>query len=167
MEDERDSADILRSTGSDPSGSHSGFKLSDKLRARMENLSDWRIRPSSIKAPEDARQFHGGHATVTKAFLLDGDEDGYWFADSDTYDSKKAMQLCRQFPESDDRIRGAADHRRGAEGEFDDDEEEDEEEHTSNIDGHWWGKFRLGCLNVNRRGRCAVKETEDRTARAE
>ncbi|KAG8963119.1 hypothetical protein FRC05_004918 [Tulasnella sp. 425] len=75
MENERDSADIPRSVGPDPSGSRSGFKPSAKLRARMERLEKWRIHPSSIKSPEDAREFRGGHATVSKAFLLADDDD--------------------------------------------------------------------------------------------
>ncbi|KAG8963469.1 hypothetical protein FRC05_004720 [Tulasnella sp. 425] len=128
MVDERDPADIPRSTESNPSGSRSEFKLSAKLRARMEKLKKWRISPSSIKAPKDARRFHGGHATVSKAFLLDSDRYDMWFWGK-SYSPREVLQLCRQSSESDEPIRGAADHRRDAEEELDDEGKDEEQEY--------------------------------------
>ncbi|KAG8958234.1 hypothetical protein FRC05_009085, partial [Tulasnella sp. 425] len=96
--------------------------------ARMKKLKKWRIYPSSIKSPKDACQFHGGHAAVSKAFLLGGGRgDGGYRHKS--YRPREVMQLCRPSPKSDDHTRGAANHKRDAEGEPDDQEKDDEEEH--------------------------------------
>ncbi|KAG9047629.1 hypothetical protein FS837_001822 [Tulasnella sp. UAMH 9824] len=61
--------DIPRSVGSNRVVSSRRFKPSIKLMARMEKLVRKRIDPSSITFPEGARQFHGGHATVSEARL--------------------------------------------------------------------------------------------------
>lgn len=37
-------------------------------RTKLEQLAQWRIRPSSI-FPDDAREFQGGYATVSRALL--------------------------------------------------------------------------------------------------
>ncbi|KAG8915794.1 hypothetical protein FRC00_013563 [Tulasnella sp. 408] len=62
-------ADIPRLVGSNRMVSSTRFKPSIKLSARMEKLVRKRIDPSSITFPEGARQFHGGHATVSEARL--------------------------------------------------------------------------------------------------
>ncbi|KAG8948326.1 hypothetical protein FRC04_009821 [Tulasnella sp. 424] len=75
MEDERFPTDIPRSAGPDPGDSRHAVNLSANLRARMEKLSDWRIDPSLIRFPEEPCESHGGHATVSKAFLPDDEDD--------------------------------------------------------------------------------------------
>ncbi|KAG9045606.1 hypothetical protein FS837_006026, partial [Tulasnella sp. UAMH 9824] len=48
------------------------------MRAKLEQLAQWRIHPSSIKFPEDAPEFQGSFATISRALLAvpsDG-EDG-------------------------------------------------------------------------------------------
>ncbi|KAG8921849.1 hypothetical protein FRC01_014842, partial [Tulasnella sp. 417] len=54
---------------SENADSSPGVKLSAKLRDKLDELADWRISPSSIKFPKDAREFHGGNATVSRALL--------------------------------------------------------------------------------------------------
>ncbi|KAG8962812.1 hypothetical protein FRC05_005097, partial [Tulasnella sp. 425] len=53
-------------SGQDP---HPKFQLSDKLRAKLENLAQWRLDPSLIEFPGDAQEFRGGFATVSQAHL--------------------------------------------------------------------------------------------------
>ncbi|KAG8971533.1 Leucine-rich repeat serine/threonine-protein kinase 2 [Tulasnella sp. 425] len=137
MEDEMDSAGNPRSTGSDPSDSRGGFKLSAKLRARMKKLEKWRIRPSSIRYLKDVPEVHGGHATVSKAIAV----DNLRWSKSDI--PREVLQFRRQSPESDDYIRGAADHRRDAEGEFGDEGKDDEKEHRSDSSSPWRGDLAL------------------------
>ncbi|KAG9050007.1 hypothetical protein FS837_008187 [Tulasnella sp. UAMH 9824] len=38
-------------------------------RNKLEKLAQWRINPSLIKFPQDAREFHGGFATVSQGLL--------------------------------------------------------------------------------------------------
>ncbi|KAG9041362.1 hypothetical protein FS837_012366 [Tulasnella sp. UAMH 9824] len=45
------------------------FLHSSKLRKRLEKLAQWRINPSLIEFPVDAREFRGGFATVSQGFL--------------------------------------------------------------------------------------------------
>ncbi|KIO20488.1 hypothetical protein M407DRAFT_29895 [Tulasnella calospora MUT 4182] len=45
------------------------FLYSSKLRTKLEKLAEWRINPSLIDFPENAREFRGGYATVSEAFL--------------------------------------------------------------------------------------------------
>ncbi|KAG8926512.1 hypothetical protein FRC00_002852, partial [Tulasnella sp. 408] len=46
-----------------------GFELSTKLRAKLKQLSPWRIHPSSIKSLEGAPEIQGGYAVVSRALL--------------------------------------------------------------------------------------------------
>ncbi|KIO19638.1 hypothetical protein M407DRAFT_30709 [Tulasnella calospora MUT 4182] len=55
--------------GSDQGDSHSVFLQSFKLRNKLEKLARWRIDPSLIAFSGDAREFRGGFATVSQAFL--------------------------------------------------------------------------------------------------
>ncbi|KIO17474.1 hypothetical protein M407DRAFT_32861 [Tulasnella calospora MUT 4182] len=51
-------------------GSSSSVLLhSSKLRTKLEKLAQWRIDPSLIDFPENAREFRGGYATVSEALL--------------------------------------------------------------------------------------------------
>ncbi|KIO32715.1 hypothetical protein M407DRAFT_18475 [Tulasnella calospora MUT 4182] len=58
-----------RSSGSDHGDSGTPFRLGVKLMNKMNELKEWRIDPSSIEFPENTCQFHGGHATVSRAIL--------------------------------------------------------------------------------------------------
>ncbi|KIO22979.1 hypothetical protein M407DRAFT_27548 [Tulasnella calospora MUT 4182] len=55
--------------GSDQGDSTSVFLQSFKLRTKLEKLARWRIDPSLIAFSGDAREFRGGFATVSQAFL--------------------------------------------------------------------------------------------------
>ncbi|KIO19629.1 hypothetical protein M407DRAFT_146345 [Tulasnella calospora MUT 4182] len=55
--------------GSDQGDSSSVFLHSSKLRNKLEKLARWRIDPSLIAFSGDAREFRGGFATVSQAFL--------------------------------------------------------------------------------------------------
>lgn len=57
-----------------PSGPHQGSpgdtpQLNAKLRDKINRLASWRIDPSLIEFPAQDLQLHGGHATVSRAFL--------------------------------------------------------------------------------------------------
>ncbi|KAG8958592.1 hypothetical protein FRC05_008777, partial [Tulasnella sp. 425] len=78
----------------------------------MKKLEKWRIRLSSIKAPRDARQFHGGHAIVSKAFLLRDDED----------DDDEEEEEEEYYPEDEDE-------------DEDEDDEDDEDDEGGDGDG--------------------------------
>ncbi|KIO23340.1 hypothetical protein M407DRAFT_27185 [Tulasnella calospora MUT 4182] len=65
-----------RSSGSDQGDSDAPYQLSAKLINKMNGLEDWRIDPSSIEFPEGTCQFHGGHATVSRAMLDLGSDEG-------------------------------------------------------------------------------------------
>ncbi|KIO33141.1 hypothetical protein M407DRAFT_18006 [Tulasnella calospora MUT 4182] len=67
--DENFNADSNPSPGSDQRGLPGKFQLSAKLRDKMEKLANRRIDTSSIEFPEDVSELHGGHATVSRAFL--------------------------------------------------------------------------------------------------
>ncbi|KIO25821.1 hypothetical protein M407DRAFT_24875 [Tulasnella calospora MUT 4182] len=59
-------------SAADPSGqgnSSSVLLHSSKLRNKLEKLAQWRIDPSLIDFSENAREFRGGYATVSEAFL--------------------------------------------------------------------------------------------------
>lgn len=62
-----ENSDIASSAGSDPSGLSGGPKLSANLISRIEKLGRRRLDPGRIQFPKDAREFSGGHATVSKA----------------------------------------------------------------------------------------------------
>ncbi|KAG8958975.1 hypothetical protein FRC05_008257 [Tulasnella sp. 425] len=147
-------AHVLGSARSDPSGSRGGFNLSAKLRARMKNIEKWRIHPSSIKSPKVAREFHGGHATVSKAFLLDTNPTRLSW--EKPYDSREVLQLCRSSSESNDHIRRAAGHRWDAEEELDEEEKDDKKEHGSDSDELWYGQVSSGAKLFQ----LALRETE-------
>ncbi|KIO23332.1 hypothetical protein M407DRAFT_27180 [Tulasnella calospora MUT 4182] len=66
--DENHDARLL-SSGSDQGDSSTPFQLSAKLIDKMNKLAEWRIAPSWIEFPENTCQFHGGHATVSRAIL--------------------------------------------------------------------------------------------------
>ncbi|KIO20490.1 hypothetical protein M407DRAFT_29897 [Tulasnella calospora MUT 4182] len=57
------------SQGSGQGVSSSVFLHSSKLRNKLEKLAQWRIDPSLIDFPENSREFRGGYATVSEAFL--------------------------------------------------------------------------------------------------
>ncbi|KAG8962272.1 hypothetical protein FRC00_009904 [Tulasnella sp. 408] len=59
-------ADVPGPVGPDPNGSSGVFELSAKLRARIENLEEWRIDHSDIEFDEDEVESRGGHATVSR-----------------------------------------------------------------------------------------------------
>ncbi|KIO23331.1 hypothetical protein M407DRAFT_27179 [Tulasnella calospora MUT 4182] len=65
-----------RSSGSDKGDSDTPFQLSAKLMSKMNELEERRIDPSLIKFPENGCQFHGGHATVSRAVLVLGSDEG-------------------------------------------------------------------------------------------
>ncbi|KIO27943.1 hypothetical protein M407DRAFT_22850 [Tulasnella calospora MUT 4182] len=58
-----------RSSGPDQGDLDTPFQLSAKLMNKMNELEEWRIHPSWIGFPENTCQFHGGHATVSRAVL--------------------------------------------------------------------------------------------------
>ncbi|KAG8909710.1 hypothetical protein FRC01_006775 [Tulasnella sp. 417] len=62
-------ADPLKGSDSGPRDSSSAFLHNSKLRNKLNKLARWRIDPSLIEFPEDAREFRGGFATVSRAFL--------------------------------------------------------------------------------------------------
>ncbi|KIO33790.1 hypothetical protein M407DRAFT_17396 [Tulasnella calospora MUT 4182] len=57
----------LSGTGQDSSDTP---QLSTKLRDKLNKLAKWRTDPSSIEFPEGTCEFHGGHATVSRALLV-------------------------------------------------------------------------------------------------
>ncbi|KIO17469.1 hypothetical protein M407DRAFT_32856 [Tulasnella calospora MUT 4182] len=57
------------SQGSGQGSSSSVLLHSSKLRTKLEKLAQWRIDPSLIDFPENAREFRGGYATVSEPFL--------------------------------------------------------------------------------------------------
>ncbi|KAG8932154.1 hypothetical protein FRC01_000202 [Tulasnella sp. 417] len=47
---------------------------SSKLQSKLEKLARWRVDPSLIEFPTGTREFHGGFATVSQAFLASASE---------------------------------------------------------------------------------------------
>ncbi|KAG9024195.1 hypothetical protein FS837_005450, partial [Tulasnella sp. UAMH 9824] len=58
-----------RLPGSHPEISSHRLELSTKLTAKLEQLAQWRLHPSSIKFLEEAPEVQGGYATVSRALL--------------------------------------------------------------------------------------------------
>ncbi|KIO33146.1 hypothetical protein M407DRAFT_18008 [Tulasnella calospora MUT 4182] len=72
------------SPGSDQGRLQRNSQLPAKLRDKMENLAKWRIATSSIEFPEDVLELHGGHATVSRAFLTPSSKNKWDMSSSDT-----------------------------------------------------------------------------------
>lgn len=45
------------------------------LRTRINKLAKWQIDTSSIEFPQDTCEFHGGHATVSRALAVSTSND--------------------------------------------------------------------------------------------
>lgn len=87
----------------------------------MNKLENWRIRPSSIKFPKDAHKFHGGYATVSKAFLVGDNDVGYIW--SKCYNPDQDLRPGGQSSRSGDHDPEAANHQRDDEGDFGEEED--------------------------------------------
>ncbi|KIO16267.1 hypothetical protein M407DRAFT_247027 [Tulasnella calospora MUT 4182] len=65
-----------RPSGPDQSSSGDTAQLNPKLRDKINRLARWRIDHSLVEFPAQPCQFHGGHATVSRAFLAPTSEFG-------------------------------------------------------------------------------------------
>ncbi|KIO23336.1 hypothetical protein M407DRAFT_27183 [Tulasnella calospora MUT 4182] len=72
-----------RASGPDHGDSDAPFQPSVKLMSKMNELEERRIDPSRIEFPENTCQFHGGHATVSRAILDFGSGEGSDINESD------------------------------------------------------------------------------------
>lgn len=97
----------------------------------MQKLENWRIPSSLIKFPKHAREFHGGHATVSKALLAGNNSEGYILRRRHNPD--EVLQSDGQSSGSGGHIEEAADRRRDDKGELGE-EEDHEQEYESGSD---------------------------------
>lgn len=98
----------------------------------MNKLENWRIRPSSIKFAKDSCKCHGGHATVSKAFLVGDNDGGYIW--SKLYNLDQNLQSDAQSAWSGDYDRKAADRQQDDEGGLSEEEDDDEQRQESDSD---------------------------------
>ncbi|KAG9050004.1 hypothetical protein FS837_008184 [Tulasnella sp. UAMH 9824] len=94
-------------SGTGQGDSPSAFLHSSKLRNKLEKLAQWRIDPSLIEIPGGAREFHGGFATVTQAFLASPSKDeGGPNESGRTTDERPDADAGDAEPHSDTQVRG-------------------------------------------------------------
>ncbi|KAG8971537.1 hypothetical protein FRC05_011014 [Tulasnella sp. 425] len=154
MEEERDSASNAHSPGSDTSCSCSGFKLSAKLGGHATvskaclsyggNGGDDTDEDDEKEEEYDDDEVSDKDEDVCNEDEEEEQEQEQEHSWSESHNSEGGLESDGRSSGSGDRVRDAADRRRGGEGELNDEEKDAEEEHWSDSDD-------LGCGEVSGR----------------
>ncbi|KAG8925665.1 hypothetical protein FRC01_009851 [Tulasnella sp. 417] len=131
LENKGDSGDPPHASEPGQSDSPTTFVQSAKLRTKLQKLVRWRIDPSWIEIPTNAREFRGGYATVSQAFLTypqkslggvnESEQPTDERPDSDTRDLQSYNN--KQEHEEEQQVKGEKADSPGADGNHDDTQE--------------------------------------------
>ncbi|KAG8925664.1 hypothetical protein FRC01_009850 [Tulasnella sp. 417] len=118
----------------------SAFLQNAKLRTKLEKLARWRIDPSRIEIPTNAREFRGGYATVSQAFLAYASNDSGGAKESEHPTDERPDSNARNLQshndkqeyENEQKFKGEQVASRGADGSDDDTQAEADKKRNGN-----------------------------------